>query len=84
MATSDLDSSALQSKYSKRVIIKTILKSEGEGLSLANKKLTVGGWVKTGREQGKGEFAFLEVNDGSCPANLQVNILQLSNHISKL
>jgi asparaginyl-tRNA synthetase len=28
--------------------------------------------VKTGREQGKGSFAFLEVNEGSCPANLQV------------
>jgi len=31
-----------------------------------------GGWVKTGREQGKGTFAFLELNDGSCAANLQV------------
>lgn len=28
--------------------------------------------MKTGREQGKGSFAFLEVNDGSCAANLQV------------
>ena len=28
--------------------------------------------MKTGREQGKGAFAFLELNDGSCPANLQV------------
>lgn len=28
--------------------------------------------MKTGREQGKGSFAFLELNDGSCPANLQV------------
>ncbi|KAI5073313.1 hypothetical protein GOP47_0011326 [Adiantum capillus-veneris] len=34
--------------------------------------MTIGGWVKTGREQGKGSFAFLEVNDGSCFANLQV------------
>lgn len=28
--------------------------------------------MKTGREQGKGSFAFLELNDGSCPSNLQV------------
>ncbi|CAI0543719.1 unnamed protein product, partial [Linum tenue] len=35
-------------------------------------RIRVLGWVKTGREQGKGTFAFLEVNDGSCPANLQV------------
>ncbi|KAI9157587.1 hypothetical protein LWI28_024756 [Acer negundo] len=39
---------------------------------LAGQRVRVGGWVKTGREQGKGSFAFLEVNDGSCPANLQV------------
>lgn len=28
--------------------------------------------MKKGREQGKGSFAFLELNDGSCPSNLQV------------
>jgi asparaginyl-tRNA synthetase len=32
----------------------------------------VGGWVKTGREAGAGAFAFLEVNDGSSFANIQV------------
>eukprot|EP00963_Diacronema_lutheri_P014264 scaffold2859_cov349-Pavlova_lutheri.AAC.1 len=32
----------------------------------------VGGWVKTGRVQGKGAFAFVELNDGSCASNLQV------------
>jgi asparaginyl-tRNA synthetase len=36
------------------------------------RRVMVGGWVKTGREQGKGSFAFLEVNDGSCLASLQV------------
>ncbi|CAA7388532.1 unnamed protein product [Spirodela intermedia] len=40
--------------------------------ALAGKKMVVGGWVRTGREQGKGSFAFLELNDGSCLANLQV------------
>lgn len=34
----------------------------------------IGGWVKTGREAGGGSFAFLEVNDGSCLANLQVHL----------
>lgn len=42
------------------------------GASLAGRHVRIGGWVKTGREQGRGTFAFLEVNDGSCPANLQV------------
>ena len=35
------------------------------------KTIRVGGWVKTGREAGAGAFAFLEVNDGSCFANIQ-------------
>jgi hypothetical protein len=35
--------------------------------------LTVGGWVKTGREAGAGAFAFLEVNDGSCFDSIQVS-----------
>jgi asparaginyl-tRNA synthetase len=42
------------------------------GLSLAGTTLRVGGWVKTGRAQGKGEFAFLELNDGSSARSLQV------------
>ncbi|GJP29115.1 hypothetical protein CLOM_g2407 [Closterium sp. NIES-68] len=58
--------------YSKRVVIKTILGAPDGGLSLVGQTVVVGGWVKTGREQGKGTFAFLELNDGSCPANLQV------------
>jgi aspartyl/asparaginyl-tRNA synthetase len=33
--------------------------------------MRVGGWVKTGRIAGGGDFAFLEVNDGSTFANLQ-------------
>ncbi|CAM0957811.1 unnamed protein product [Alopecurus aequalis] len=44
------------------------------GESLAGQRVVVGGWVKTGRQQGKGEFAFLEVNDGSCQGNLQVMV----------
>ena len=35
--------------------------------------LRVGGWVKTGRTAGGGDFAFLELNDGSTFANLQVS-----------
>lgn len=61
-----------KAKYSKRVIIKSILGREDGGVGLIGQSMAVGGWVKTGREQGKGTFAFLEVNDGSCAANLQV------------
>lgn len=54
-----------------RTFIRSIL-AAGNSDALIGKKLVVGGWVKTGREQGKGSFAFLELNDGSCGANLQV------------
>ncbi|XP_042389034.1 asparagine--tRNA ligase, cytoplasmic 1-like [Zingiber officinale] len=53
-----------------RTFIKSIV--SGEVGVLVGQKVVVGGWVKTGREQGKGSFAFLELNDGSCLSNLQV------------
>ncbi|XP_042494573.1 asparagine--tRNA ligase, cytoplasmic 1-like [Macadamia integrifolia] len=66
------DSSALWAQFSDRVLIRSIVCRSDGGAGLAGQKVRVGGWVKTGREQGKGSFAFLELNDGSCPANLQV------------
>lgn len=71
------DAADLVAPYSRsfqRVPIRSILQSEGEGVKLAGNTLRVGGWVKTGREAGAGAFAFLEVNDGSCFANLQVMV----------
>ncbi|KAJ6806463.1 asparagine--tRNA ligase, cytoplasmic 1-like [Iris pallida] len=53
----------------RRTFIRSIVSS---GDSLAGTRVVVGGWIKTGREQGKGSFAFLEINDGSCLASLQV------------
>ena len=67
----------LVAPYSKsygRTLVSTILESESEGLSLVGRTVRVGGWVKTGREAGAGAFAFLEVNDGSCFANLQIMV----------
>ncbi|KAJ7552285.1 hypothetical protein O6H91_06G048400 [Diphasiastrum complanatum] len=61
-----------QAKYSRRVVIKSILGRADGGVGLIGERVVVGGWVKTGRNQGKNTFAFLEVNDGSCPSNLQV------------
>mmetsp|Transcript_1551 Transcript_1551/g.3176 ORF Transcript_1551/g.3176 Transcript_1551/m.3176 type:complete len:554 (+) Transcript_1551:52-1713(+) len=49
-----------------RCQIKRLLEA---GLKLAGQPLTVAGWVKTGRTNPT--FAFLELNDGSCPMNLQ-------------
>jgi len=60
------------SKYSARVFIKSILGRPDGGVGLIGQKVTVGGWVKTGRVMGKTTSAFLEVNDGSCIHNLQV------------
>ncbi|KAJ0031088.1 hypothetical protein Pint_13332 [Pistacia integerrima] len=70
--TSDNTSTAEKHPFSDRVLIRSIVSRPDGGAGLAGQRVRVGGWVKTGREQGKGSFAFLEVNDGSCPANLQV------------
>jgi len=40
-------------------------------LQQVGQTLRVGGWVKTGRAANKDAFAFLELNDGSTPVNLQ-------------
>ncbi|XP_010536845.1 PREDICTED: asparagine--tRNA ligase, cytoplasmic 1 [Tarenaya hassleriana] len=61
-----------KAQFSDRVLIRSIVGRSDGGAGLAGEQVRVGGWVKTGREQGKGSFAFLELNDGSCPANLQV------------
>ncbi|CAN8253024.1 unnamed protein product [Cochlearia groenlandica] len=75
--TSDGSSSSTtvqKAQFSDRVLIRSILGRSDGGAGLAGQKVRIGGWVKTGREQGKATFAFLEVNDGSCPANLQVMV----------
>ncbi|XP_021866009.1 asparagine--tRNA ligase, cytoplasmic 1 [Spinacia oleracea] len=61
-------------RFSKRVPIASILNRPDGGASLAGQTVVIGGWVRTGREQGKGAFAFLELTDGSCAANLQVMV----------
>uniref|UniRef100_A0A5B7AGN8 asparagine--tRNA ligase n=1 Tax=Davidia involucrata TaxID=16924 RepID=A0A5B7AGN8_DAVIN len=72
MSAVTLNDAVKEAQFSKRVLIRTILGRPDGGAGLAGQKVRIGGWVKTGREQGKGSFAFLELNDGSCPANLQV------------
>ncbi|CAA3012011.1 asparagine--tRNA ligase, cytoplasmic 1-like [Olea europaea subsp. europaea] len=67
-----LNDTVPEAKFSQRVPIHSILSRADGGSGLAGQAVRIGGWVKTGREQGKGSFAFLELNDGSCPDNLQV------------
>ncbi len=62
------------SKSFSRTMIVSILESETGGVSMTGQTIRVGGWVKTGRTAGGGAFAFLELNDGSCFANLQVMV----------
>ncbi|PSS01950.1 Asparagine--tRNA ligase [Actinidia chinensis var. chinensis] len=66
------DAAVEEAEFSQRVLIRSIIGRSDGGAGLSGATVRVGGWVKTGREQGKGSFAFLELNDGSCPANLQV------------
>ncbi|CAH8320124.1 unnamed protein product [Eruca vesicaria subsp. sativa] len=77
-------STVLKARFSDRVRIQSILGRPDGGAGLAGQKVRISGWVKTGREQGKGAFAFLEVNDGSCPANLQVMVDASVSDLSKL
>ncbi|CAH8355353.1 unnamed protein product [Eruca vesicaria subsp. sativa] len=74
-----------RSRFSSHVPIKSILSRPDGGAGLAGQKVRIFGWVRTGRLQGKGSFAFLEVNDGSCAAYLQVMVdASLSEDLSKL
>ncbi|KAJ4907752.1 hypothetical protein Rs2_11410 [Raphanus sativus] len=77
-------STAQKARFSDRVRIRSILGRPDGGAGLAGQKVRISGWVKTGREQGKGAFAFLEVNDGSCPANLQVMVDASVSDLSRL
>ncbi|XP_076889066.1 asparagine--tRNA ligase, cytoplasmic 1-like [Bidens hawaiensis] len=72
--TLTLSDTITQAEFSQRVLIQSILTRPDHGAGLAGQTVKVGGWVKKGREQGKGTFAFIELNDGSCPANLQLII----------
>jgi asparaginyl-tRNA synthetase len=53
-----------------RVRVREVLANGGAGF--IGREITVAGWVKTTRVQGKGTFAFVELNDGSTPRHLQV------------
>ncbi|XP_030448288.2 asparagine--tRNA ligase, cytoplasmic 1-like [Syzygium oleosum] len=72
LAAASLSDAVPKHDFSDRVPIRSILARPDGGSGLAGRRARVGGWVKTGRKQGSGSFAFLEVNDGSCPMNLQV------------
>ncbi|KAI4350753.1 hypothetical protein L6164_005174 [Bauhinia variegata] len=63
-----------RAEFSDRVPIRSIISRPNGGSGLAGQKVRAGGWVKTGRKADKDSFAFLELNDGSCPGNLQVII----------
>ena len=39
------------------------------------KTIRIGGWVKTGREAGGGQFAFVHINDGTAFESIQVSSL---------
>ncbi|KAI3887123.1 hypothetical protein MKX03_008063 [Papaver bracteatum] len=53
-----------------RVLIKNIVCRSDGGVGLTGEKVSVGGWVKEGEQQGS--YAFLRLNDGSCLSNLLV------------
>jgi len=69
-----LDTVAPYSRTYERTAISTILLSSDGGIGLVGRTMTLGGWVRTGREAGAGAFCFLELNDGSAFDNFQVMV----------
>ena len=62
----------------KRALIKHVLSSP------AGESITTGGWVRTRRDS-RGGFSFVELNDGSCFASLQVVVdAKLENYDSEV
>ena len=57
----------------RRTSISKVLNAADGGVGLVGRALVVGGWVRSGREQGGGAFAFVQINDGSCFDELQVS-----------
>eukprot|EP00049_Salpingoeca_infusionum_P001600 m.49597 g.49597 ORF g.49597 m.49597 type:complete len:624 (+) comp11105_c0_seq3:45-1916(+) len=64
-----------------RVIISRLLDL---GEQAVGQTVVAGGWVKSGRLQGKDAFAFLELNDGSTAKNLQCMVYKEAHDLSKL
>jgi hypothetical protein len=67
-----------------RIRVSALLASDAD--KWIGKLVTVGGWVKTLRVQGGGDFAFVELNDGSTIKGIQVVVhKELSNfaHVIK-
>lgn len=60
-----------------RIKVNTILKDKPVG-----KQVKVAGWVRTKRETGA--FSFVEINDGSCLANLQIIVDEKVDNYSEL
>ena len=57
---------------------------DARGLDLVGQTVCLEGWVRTRRDS-KGGFSFIELNDGSCLANIQVVAdSQLSNYESEI
>src|ERR1700761_4671989 len=53
-------------------------------VAAVGKNVTIRGWVRTRRDS-KGGFSFLELNDGSCLANIQIVAdAKLSNYESEI
>lgn len=58
------------SSFGARIRVSALLSQDAE--KWIGKLITVGGWVKTMRIQGGGDFAFVELNDGSSIKGIQI------------
>ena len=70
-ASSNTPPIARYSASLRRTALRDLVGAPDGGLSAVGATLTVGGWVRAGREARAGAIAFVELHDGTGPAGLQ-------------
>ena len=65
-----------------RIRVAALVASDAE--KFIGKVITIGGWVKTIRVQGGGEFAFVEINDGSTIKGVQAVVKKTINNFPSI
>lgn len=65
-----------------RIRVAALVSSDAE--KFIGKVITIGGWVKTIRVQGGGEFSFIEINDGSTIKGVQAVVKKTINNFASV
>jgi asparaginyl-tRNA synthetase len=70
------------SSFGGRIRVSALIAADAD--KWIGKVISVGGWVKTIRLQGGGEFSFIEINDGSNIKGIQVVVNKTLSNFSEI